>query len=131
MNTWIINIWNKPGYEWVDGTETVVTQAETLSEALDAVLHLESIYEDMWDEPDKNVKDLPINFRAQMVPGALCPVLDDDIKRELQAKLDRQRKYVMEGLAEEKAQEAAKAEKVAQLRKLMAESGITTRDLEP
>jgi hypothetical protein len=131
MNTWIIDVWNKPGYEWTDGTETIVTQAETLAGALDSILHLESIYEDMWDEPNKNFKDLPINFRAQMVAGPLNPVLDEDIKRELEAKLDKQRKYVMEGLAEEKAQEAAKAEKVAELRKLMAESGITTRDLEP
>lgn len=130
MNTYIINIWDKPGYDWIEGTVTIVTEAENLSQALGAVSDLESIYENMWDEPDQSYDGLPINFRVQMVTGSLVDVSSEDIKREITEKLDNHRDYVKEGLREEEAREKVKALQVAALRKQMAEHGITVRDLE-
>ena len=137
MNTYIIHLENKSGYEWVsDNGETEIVEAASLKEALNNITHLESIWNDMYEALDKNANAtftpkelLPLKITITEIPAIGKVVSSADIQQTLQKMIDDQRAQLLNDVAHQKQLDQQKAADVARIKTEMDRLGLKAEDL--
>ena len=143
MNTYIIRVSNKDGYEWVDyNGETVIVTAPTLEEALGSLYWFESVEECLFNDfldarpgrSEPTLKDtlknaLPLEFQVTEIPAAGCLIEGALVKTILGNKLSQIFSQVKADADEVKKAEAEKKTKIDLLRIEANKLGISLEDL--
>jgi len=140
MNTYVIHIKNKSGYEWVaENGETEIVEAASLEEALNHLsLILEGLSDSVYDHlredlnaPTKNIANmhLPLDFAVSEIPAIGKILTDADIKNALQLKIDDMYVENRAIVIAERLTDSKKQQSIAKLKTEAAKLGLSLDDL--